>query len=53
MTSTVVEKKEVKNEETLKVPENPVDQGSRRKFQRITRIINLTKMTGKRLSSHN
>ena len=52
MTSTVVEKNEVKNEEILKAPENPVAQGSRRKFQRITRIINLSKMTGKRLNSY-
>lgn len=49
MTSTVVEKNEVKNEETLKAPGNQVDQESKRKFQKITRIINLTKMTGKGL----
>lgn len=49
MTSTVVEKNEVKNEETLKAPGNQVDQESKRKFQKITRIINLTKMTGKSL----
>lgn len=53
MTSTVVEKNEVKNEEILKVPGNPVDQESKRKCQKITRIINLTKMTGKGLAHFN
>lgn len=48
MTSIVVEKNEVKNEETLKVPGNPVGQESKRKFQKITRIIKLSKTIGKK-----
>lgn len=51
MTLTDVEKSEVKNEETQRVPGNPVGQESMRKLQKITRITNLTKMTGKYLKS--
>lgn len=51
MTLTDVEKSEVKNEETQRVPGNPVGQESRRKLPKITRITNLTKMTGKYLKS--
>lgn len=51
MTLTAVEKSEVKSGETQRVPGNPVGQESRRKLQKITRITNLIKMTGKCLKS--
>lgn len=51
MTLTDVEKNEVRSEETQRVPGNPVGQESKRKLQKITRITNLTKMTGKYLMS--
>lgn len=51
MTLTAVEKSEVKSEETQRAPGNPVGQESRRKLQKITRITNLIKMTGKCLKS--
>lgn len=51
MTLTDVEKSEVRSEETQRVPGNPVGQESKRKLQKITRITNLTKMTGKYLMS--
>lgn len=51
MTLTAVEKNEVKSEETQRVPGNPVGRESRRKLQKITRITNLIKMTGKYFKS--